>query len=449
MNARREPPVLPQPIEARLPPVHQRALGNGVVLYTVQTGALPIAEVRTIVRTGAAVDAPAHAGRAHLTADLLLEGTTHRDAVRISDEIEGLGAGLTSRAAWHHTVVGLHVLTPRLGQAAELLADVLLNPTFRDADFERKRDERRAAILQELDEPRILATHAFNRAVFGEHHPYGVPVTGTPAAIDAMQSGMVRAFHDTWYRPDATFVIVTGDVSPDDAARLVGDRLAAWSGAAPRPAPLPDPPARESTLIRVIDRPGATQSEIRAGVAGPPRRSPDYFPLLLGNMVLGGAFTSRLNMRLREEKAYTYGASSWFSFRVGGGPFVAATAVFAGATADAVNEIVGEIDRLATEPVTEPELERARRYIVLGLPRVIETTADLAEVVMEMALHGLGLDWYDQYAVRVMEVSAAAVLEAAARWLRTDRLVIAIAGDAAAIVPELESLGIGRVEVCR
>jgi predicted Zn-dependent peptidase len=241
--------------------------------------------------------------------------------------------------------------------------------------------------------------------------------------------------------------VLVGDVTMDQAVREAERLLGAWPQREP-PAPpaLPLAPPRSRT-IHVVDRPGAPQSELRIGLAGPPRNSADYFPLLVGNTVLGGAFTSRLNMCLREEKAYTYGAASRFAFRADGGPFLASTAVFTGATADAVNDIVREVARLGRERVSDSELERAQHYLVLGLPRTFETTVDIAEHVSEMVLYRLGRDFFDTFAARVHAVTSADVMKAAARWLEPDRLTIVIVGDAAVIGAELESLDLGPVEV--
>jgi predicted Zn-dependent peptidase len=180
---------------------------------------------------------------------------------------------------------------------------------------------------------------------------------------------------------------------------------------------------------------------------GPRRDTADFFPLLVANTVLGGAFTSRLNMRLREEKAYTYGAASSFALRAGGGPFLASTAVATAATADATAVICTEIARMTEEPVPPAELERAKNSIVLGLPRTFETTGNIAEHVSEVSLYGLGSDYYDTYAANVAAVSAADVQAASARWLKVDRLTIAIAGDTAVIRGEMESLNMGAVHV--
>jgi zinc protease len=440
-------PVLPPPAEPRLPPVHGFHLENGLELLVVERPGLPVVDARLVVRAGAALDGGDVAGRAALTAELLDEGTTARSALDIADEAEHLGAGLHTRASWDETNADLHVLTPRLEPALELLAEIALRPAFPEAEVERKRAERLAAILQELDEPRVLAGHAFARAVYGTEHPYGSPHGGTRASVAQLARHDLTTFYEQQYTPANSFLVLVGDVTAARAHDIAARLFAEWSGAGSGRAQAREAPPPRPLAVRIVDRPGAPQSELRVGTAGPPRRTPDYFPLLVGNVVLGGAFTSRLNMRLREEKAYTYGAASRFAFRARGGPFAVATAVFTGASADALNDVVSEIARLGREPVGADELERAQSYLVLGLPRTFETTADIAEHVTEVALYDLGRDFFDTYGARVRAVQAEQVRAAFARWVPAEQLVVVIVGDAAAIEPGLRSLELGTVEV--
>ena len=446
-GARATAPVLPAPAEPRLPPVHSFRLDNGLQLLVVERPGLPVVDARLVVRAGATLDAGDPAGRAALTAELLTEGTATRTALQIADEAEHLGASLHTRASWEDASAALHVLTPRLEPALELLADVALRPAFPDAEVERKRAARLAAILQELDEPRVLATQALGREIYGAAHPFGSPLGGTLTSVEQLRRQDLTSFYVQRYTPADSFLVLVGDIAAEHAHRITERLFADWSGVAPAGRAPPEVPPPRRLAIRIIDRPGAPQSELRVGAAGPARHTPDYFPLLVGNTVLGGAFTSRLNMRLREEKAYTYGAASRFAFRAGGGPFVAATAVLTAATADALNDVVCEIARLGREPVGAEELERAQSYLVLGLPRTFETTGDIAEHVSEMALYDLGRDFFDRYGARVRAVSAEQVMAAMARWLPREQLVVVIVGDAAAIEPELCSLELGTVEV--
>jgi predicted Zn-dependent peptidase len=442
-------PELPPPPTPRMPPVVRHTLANGLDVHVVERRELPVVELRLVVRGAATGDEPARAGRSWMLGDLLDQGTSARSAVDIADQAELLGATLEARASWDAFSAALHVLTPRLEPALELLADIAMRPTFPDEELERRRHERLAAIMQERDEARTVATHAFNRYTFGPGHPFAAPLAGTRESIESLRRDDLRDLYAQRFSPGNAFLVVVGDVGTDTALALLDRLFGAWSGPAAVAAPVPTafPPAPRS--VHIVDRPAAPQSELRVGRPGPPRATSDFFPLLVANTILGGAFTSRLNMRLREEKAYTYGAGSSFALRAAGGPFLASTAVATAATADAIDVMVTEIARMSREAVADDELTRAKHYIVLGLPRTFETTSDIAEHVSEVALHGLGADWWDRYASRVDAVDSAAVMAAAERWLDPEGLTLAIAGDAGAIRADLEALMIGDVNVER
>lgn len=447
MSARAHPPVLPPPPTTQLPPVARHVLGNGLEVLVVARRELPVIDVRLVVRGGAYADEPARAGRAHMLGDLLDQGTATRSAFDIADQAELLGASLETSATWDAFPAALHVLTPRVELALELLADIVINPTFPDEEIERRRRERLAAILQERDEPRTVATRAFNRHAYGPSHPYSVPLAGTRTGVEAVCRADLLDLYRRRFSPANAFVVLVGDITPESALPVLERLFGGW-----RAPPVQDLPEFEllpqsDGAVHIVDRPAAPQSELRVGRPGPRRETPDYFPLLVANTVLGGAFTSRLNMRLREEKAYTYGAGSSFALRSGGGPFLASTAVATAATADAIDVMVTEIARMSEELVPEPELERAKNYVVLGLPRTFETTGDIAQHVSEVALHRLGADYYDTYGGRVRAVTAADVQAASQRWLGREGLTIAIAGDAGAIREDLEKLKIGAVHV--
>jgi predicted Zn-dependent peptidase len=240
-------------------------------------------------------------------------------------------------------------------------------------------------------------------------------------------------------------MVVVGDVDADELTAALEQALGGWTGAdAPTDAPPAQPPSGPTT-IHVVDRPGAPQSELRIGHPGPPRGTPDYFPLLVLNTIFGGAFTSRLNSRLREEKGFTYGAGSAFAFRRHGGPFIASSAVFTGASAEAVGIVLHEMQRIREERVSAAELERARSYLALGLPRRLETTADVLRLASEQELHGLGDRFYDDYVERVRAVTADDVLRAAQQYLDPEHATVVVAGDHAAIASPLAALDVGAV----
>jgi zinc protease len=440
------PPLLRPPVDARMPPIRTERLSSGMAVHVLELHHLPVVDLRVVFRAGAATDDPALAGRAYLTADLLDEGTTSRTAGEIADEAERLGASLYTRASWDFCAAELHVLSPRLKPALDLLADITLHPTFAGEELDRKRAERLSSIMQEQADPRTLASQAFAQVLYGEAHPFGTAIGGTRQSVERITRQDIADFHSQRFQTADTFIVAVGDVHVQQLMSWLDDLFGNWPGTAAAAAALPDPPPRQPA-IHVVHRPGASQSEIRIGHAGPSRHSPDYFTLHVANTVLGGAFSSRLNMLLREEKAYTYGAGSSFAFRAGGGPFFASTAVFTDVTPDAVGSIVDEIGRMSAERVTEAELERAKSYITLGLPRTFETTGDMAEHASEAALYELGTDYHDRYAAAIRGVSAEDVLVSAGRWMRRADLNVVIVGDAERIAADLEGLELGAVHV--
>ncbi|CAN5665576.1 hypothetical protein BH23GEM10_BH23GEM10_14920 [soil metagenome] len=447
-SARATAPPLGEPAALRLPPVQRRQLSNGLEVLIAERRELPVVDVQVVVRAGAHGDSAANAGRAALVAELLDQGTATRSATQIAEQAELLGASLHTRGSWDFCTAALHVLSPRLEPALDLLADAARNATFPEAELERKRHERLAAIMQELDEPRVLASHVHAGIMYGSGHPFGLPLGGTRESVERITHAGIREFYESRFGPDNAYMLLVGDVDADGVLPLLERMFGGWSAEARVPAVAHEMLPRDGISVHIVDRPGAPQTELRIGLPGPQRLCDDYFPLIVANTVLGGAFTSRLNMLLREEKAYTYGAGSRIAFRAGGGPFVASTAVFTSATADSVDTIVREVRRLGEETVPPVELDRAKNNIVLGLPRTFETTGDIAEHLSEVALYGLAADYYDQFADRVQAVSAADVQRAAARWLDADRLAVVATGDAAAIRGDLEKLGIGDVHEC-
>lgn len=430
-----------------LPPIQRFTLSNGLEVLLVEQHELPVVDIDVLVRTGAGADTGRVAGRATLAADLLDEGTETRSALEIAEAIDFLGAGLETRASWDATSASLHVLRPRLEPALEILADVVIHPAFPEQEVRRKKEERLTALLQQQDEPRILANNAFAEVLYGTEHPYGRPILGTPESIRALDRDALVDFYGTYFRPGNAAIVVVGDVTRDEIHSLLERHFGAWQ---PAPVPAtepPAPPAPGPTAITIVHKPGAAQSEIRVGQIGVARDTPDYFPLLVMNTVLGGSFSSRLNIRLREERAYTYGAGSSFDERRAPGPFVASTAVFTGVTDSAVVDLLREIRRIREEPVPADELARAKNYIALGLPRSFETTGDIADHIGEVVVYGLGDEYYDDYIERVQAVSAADVQRVAQRHLDPERMAIVIAGDRAEIEAKLEALGIGPVQV--
>ncbi|HET9985957.1 MAG TPA: pitrilysin family protein [Longimicrobiales bacterium] len=441
-QGRAGPPPLGVAAPLRLPPIHRHRLANGLEVLLVERHALPVVDLRLVVRAGAGVDPPAFAGRAGLTADLLDEGAGGRSALEIAAAVDQLGADLETAASWDATTVCLHVLAPHLEAALGLMADVALRPEFPAAEVERKRAERLAALLQEKEEPRVLAGRALLAALYGPDHPYGSPIRGTEATIAALDAAALRAYYEAWVHPGNAFLVAVGDVEPDALLRLLEAAFGDWTPRAGAAVPGLAAPAAAPTAAYIVDRPGAAQAELRLGRIGAPRATPDYFPLLVLNTVLGGSFTSRLNQKLRQEKGYTYGVSSRFDFRGGPGPFIVGTSVDTDAVPDAVADVLAELRHLRTKLVPADELERAKSYCARGYARYFETTADVAGRVTEIGLHALPDDYLQRYVERVRAVSSEDVFRAAERHLDPDSTAVVVAAPRDDVAAGLEALGL-------
>jgi predicted Zn-dependent peptidase len=340
----------------------------------------------------------------------------------------------------------MHAHVDRIAPALDILADVVMRPTLAADEFERRKQQRLAFLLQQNEEPRNLASQAFTSIVFGEEHPYGRPMLGTRETVGRITRDDVAAFHANYIRPDVAFFVVVGDIDEESVRVMLERAFGAWRAGASADIPAIQAPAtRTSRAIHVVDRPASAQSELRIGGLGIDRTSPDFFPVMVMNTVLGGSFTSRLNLNLRQDKGYTYGAGSSFGLRLYTGPFVASTAVDTNVTADAIHQIMLEIDRIRDEVVPADELDRAQNYIALGLPRGFETTSDIANHIAEVELYHLGADYYDKYVERIRAVTAAEVQRVARRYLDTASFAVVLAGDLHATQRSLQELELGPV----
>jgi zinc protease len=438
-------PAVGQPPRLDQLHIQTHTLPNGLLIACVEQHNLPIVDIELVVRAGAALDEPRYAGRAVMTAEMLDEGTATRDVMQIAEEVDYLGAHLSLSAGWDTTVVALHVLSSKLNEGFDVMADVVLAPSFPEEEFDRKKRERLSGLLQDRDEARMLANKALARGVFGNDHPYGQPTGGTYASIEALTVADVRDFYQTHFHPGNAFVVIVGDISFDAAVRLVEEKLGVWGAGVSSQTSIADTPMPASTRLLLIDKPRAAQAEIRVGHPGPARTTADYFPLVVMNTMLGGSFTSRLNLKLREEMAVTYGASSKLGWRTRGGLFWAASAVDSGAAAASVAVMLDEMRRMREEPVDQVEMERAASYIAYGLPRAFETTEDVAAHVREQLLHSFPTDYWARYVDRVLSVTAEEVRTVAARHLHPDNAVAVVVADRAGVEPGLRSGSFGEV----
>jgi zinc protease len=326
-------------------------------------------------------------------------------------------------------MVSLTTLSRTIDPALGLLGDVIRRPTFASAELERLRADRLTSLMQQRDSPAQVAIDLMGRALYGERHRYGQPLFGTEAALKSLTRDDVVAWQTERLGAKSATVIVVGDVKPDQVMALLTRVFAGWTGgkqAAPR-----DKPALPASQRRVlfVDRPGAAQAEVRFGQPGVERRSRDYFPLLVANTVLGGQFSSRLNLNLREKHGYTYGARTEFSFRREGGPFLAGAPVKTAVTRPALEETLKELDGIRSSEIAAAELRLAKDMLERQLARTFETPPEIAAQLATLRVYGLPDDYYATYAAKVEAVTVADVRRAATAHLDPKHMVVTVVGD--------------------
>jgi predicted Zn-dependent peptidase len=428
----------------KLPAITRRTLSNGLPVWIVELHKVPVVDVTLALKGGTGADPQNKFGLANLTAEMLDEGAGTRDALQIADAVDYLGASLSTSSTSDASFVELHVPVARLDAALPIMADVALRPTFPEKELQRVREELLTSIVQSQDDPASLVQFAFPRVVFGPLHRYGTMSFGTPAALKGFTVADLRQFHTARYVPSNAALIVTGDVTPSAVVARLEASFGAWKGAAQATPPVPAAAQLTSRKIYLVDKPGAAQSQIRIGWVGVPRSSPDYFTLRVLNTVLGGAFTSRLNQNLREQHGYAYGASSTFDMRGSAGPFFAAAAVQTDKTAEALTEFFKELNTIRT-PIPAEELDKAKNYVALRLPRNFETTQSLASSLAQMFVFDLPPDFYATFTDRIRAVTPADAQRAAERYIQPDNFAVVVVGDLKVIEPGIRALDLGPI----
>ncbi|MHB8838644.1 MAG: M16 family metallopeptidase [Gemmatimonadaceae bacterium] len=441
----RPAPGVPGPYE--FPLATRFSLANGLRVIVARMHRLPLVSVIAVVDAGAAGDDTGREGLALLTAAALTEGTVPRDGPALVEAFERLGTAVESGADWDDSTVQFTVTPSRFEDAMALMAEVLTAPRFADGDVERLKGERLAELLQQRVEPRGLADERFARVVYAPASRYARPAGGTPASVRALDARQVRAFYDARYSGETTTLIVAGDVTPEQVRTIAEQRLGSWM----RPVrALRDVEAARRTARRglhVVSKSDAPQSELRIGHVGLPRRHGDYFPVVVMNAVLGGLFSSRINLNLREQHAFTYGAHSTFDWRRAAGPFVVGTAVKTEVTADAVREIFLEINRIRDEPVRTDELDLAIKYLAGVFPIRYETTGAVASALTFATVYGLPDDYFSSYRDRISGVTRDDVQRVAREHLRPEAMQVLAVGNADVITEPLAALYMGTPSV--
>jgi zinc protease len=383
---------------------------------------------------------------AELTAQGLREGTADRNGIRRALDLEKLGTSLETGAGWDSTAASMTVLRSNLDRAFEIFAETLTAPAFRAEDIERLKQERLAERIQLLDEPRGLADESFSKFLYADSARYAAPMSGTSRSVSAITRDDVAGLYGE-YSPSVTTVIFAGDITSDEAAKLAQRTLGSWNAGQRSIHVEADHVSRAERAVEIVNKADAAQSELRIGHRGVPRNHPDYFSIVVMNAVLGGLFSSRINLNLREAHGYTYGASSYFDWRRQSGPFVISTAVQSEVTAAAISETLREIDSMREKEIGIEELTLATSYLEGVFPIRYETTSAIAGALASMITFGLPENYFDTYRTNIASVTTESVLNAAKKFVRPEELQIVVAGNAELIQESIEALKFGSLSV--
>ncbi len=431
---------MPGPIKPfSFPTFASRRLANGMRFLWARVPQVPLFGLEVVVPAGSQHDGD-RPGLATFHAGLLDEGTTEHSALELANRIENLGGYLASGATWDTAYVSGTFLADHLREGVELLSEICRAPRFPEDEIERQRQQRLTEILRSQDLPNTQADLAFSQVIY-RGTAYENPLIGTAESIETLSRNDLLDFYRRHFVADGSTVIAVGDFDPDALQSHIEDGFGDWSGGQRPTPPQIEPLPLARTEVHLVDRPDAVQTRLQLGHAGIPRTHPDFGAFLILNTVFGGKFTSRINLNLREKHGFTYGANSRLIRRCGPGPFTITTSVRTDIAGAAVNELIHELGRVREEWIGEEELRESSDYLIGAFPYTLQTIGNLIQRLEDLVVFDMPEDLYTYYPGTLGEISGLEARRAARDHLHPDRLAIVAVGPAAALRPQLETLG--------
>ncbi len=407
------------------PLAEREILPNNMVLLHAERKALPIVTIVMAVRAGSVVEPSNKAGLAYLTAALLNEGTNKRTSRQISEAIEFVGGSLSASAGADYTTISLTVLKKDIDLGFDLLSDILMNPAFNDDEIKRKKRITRNWLIQQNEEPGVVASIAFSKTVFGEH-PYARQVQGTIESLDLIARQDIIEFHNVFFAPNNTIISVVGDISRDELKALLNKHLGQWKQKNSVSPPLPSISAKNNPTVIKVNK-DLTQANIILGHLGISRDNPDYYALSVMNYILGGGgFASRLMDSIRDNKGLAYDVHSYFSASKFSGSFQAGLQTKNESANAAIDEVLREIERIKTELVSDKELQDAKSYLTGSFPLRIDSNSKIAGFALAVEFNNLGLDYVDKYPSIINAVTQEDILRVARKYLDANNYVLVV-----------------------
>lgn len=436
-------PVPGKPKDMNFPKFFETKTDNGITLLVIEDKRLPLVTSRFVFKSGSHLDYFAGAeksGLASITSELLTKGTHKRTAIQIAEEVDYLGANISSGCDYDATYISSYSLKKYFNNIFDIMSEVILNPEFAEEEISRLKDQRLNTLLSMLDDGDYLSERVFKKFVY-ENNPYAFPVEGLKGSIKNIVRDDIINFYKKVFIPENLVVAFVGDITPEEAVKKMNEKFSSFSKNELPQTEIPVLLLKEKTKVYIIEKKGAVQSSLKAGHLGIKRSNPDFIPVFVMNTLLGGYFTSRINKNLREVNGYTYGSRSYFSAYRYSGDFSVNTEVKNDITSNTIKEILKELNDIRDNCIDDSELQNVKNYISGNFPMQLETPNAIASKAINLKLHGLGDDYYNTYIKRVNELTKEDIQNAATKYLHPDKLVISIAGNVKEIINDVKQFG--------
>lgn len=436
------------PPQVKFPELQKAQLKNGLKIILAERHSIPVINFNLVVDAGYASDQFALPGTSKLAMEMIDEGTKRRTALQISEELSLLGASLGTGSDLDVSYVSLSALKNKLDESLDIFADVILNPSFPMEDFNRLKSRTIAAIQREKVTPTSMALRVFPKILFGKNHAYGNPMTGsgTEESISKITREDLIKYHQTWFKPNNATLVVVGDITLSELLPKLEKLFADWKPGTVPVKNISEVQHKDKSIVYIIDRPGSIQSLIFAGHIAPPTNDPDDIAITMMNTIFGGAFTSRINMNLREDKHWSYGASSLLMGARGQRPFVVYASVQTDKTKESMIEVKKELEQiLTTKPPTAEELNKNKQNEILALPGSWETMRSVLGSIVSIVKYNLPDDYYQTYPEKLRSLNLDDINRAAKKVLRPEKLVWVIVGDRSKIEQGIRELNFGEI----